>query len=236
MRLAWPLLLAGLALPALALESVPGDFSSMPIGTEFTDGWQVLALRDTKPTQFSLVEDAGVPVVRVQADAAGGSLLRPIRWDPAGHPRLQWRWRVDRVVAQGDIHSKDGDDFAARLYVMFDYPTERLSFADRAKLAIARWIYGDQVPAAALCYVWDNHAEVGTRAWNAYTDRVRMIVLRNATSGVGDWMLEQRDLVADYREAFGETPPPVSGIAIAADTDQTGETVTAWFGDISISD
>ena len=63
-----------------------------------------------------------------------------------------------------------------------------------------------------------------------------MIVLRNATSGVGDWADEQRDLVADYREAFGEAPSPVSGIAIAADTDQTGETVTAWFGDISISD
>ncbi len=236
MRLAWPFLLAGLAAPALALESVPGHFSGMPLGAEFTDGWQLLALRDIKPTQFRLVEDAGVPVVRAQADAAGGSLLRSIRWDTAGHPRLQWRWRVDRVVAQGDIHSKDGDDFAARLYVMFDYPTERLSFAERAKLSIARWIYGDQVPAAALCYVWDNQAAVGTRAWNAYTDRVRMIVLRNATSGVGDWMLEQRDLVADYREAFGEAPPPVSGIAIAADTDQTGETVTAWFGDISISE
>ncbi len=236
MRLAWPLLLTGLALPALALEPVPGHFSSMPIGAEFADGWQVQALRDVKPTEFRLVEDAGVPVVHAQADAAGGSLLRSIRWDTAGHPQLQWRWRVNRVVAQGDIRSKDGDDFAARLYVMFDYPTESLSFADRAKLAIARWIYGDQVPAAALCYVWDNRAAVGTRVWNAYTDRVRMIVLRNATSGVGDWVDEQRDLVADYREAFGGAPPPVSGIAIAADTDQTGETVTAWFGDIRISE
>lgn len=235
MRSVW-LLLLGLALPALALDSVPGYFSRMPIGDDFVDGWQLLTLRDTKPTQFRLVEDAGVSVVRAHADASGGSLLRAIRWDTAGHPRLQWRWRIDRVVAQGDIHSKGGDDFTARLYVMFDYPSERLSFADRAKLTIARWIYGEEVPAAALCYVWDNHAAVGTRVWNAYTDRVRMIVLRNATSGVGDWADEQRDLVADYREAFGEAPPPVSGIAIAADTDQTGETVTAWFGDIRISE
>ena len=235
MRSVW-LLLLGLALPALALDSVPGYFSRMPIGDDFVDGWQLLTLRDTKPTQFRLVEDAGVSVVRAHADASGGSLLRAIRWDTAGHPRLQWRWRIDRVVAQGDIHSKGGDDFTARLYVMFDYPSERLSFADRAKLTIARWIYGEEVPAAALCYVWDNHAAVGTRVWNAYTDRVRMIVLRNATSGVGDWADEQRDLVADYREAFGEAPSPVSGIAIAADTDQTGETVTAWFGDIRISE
>ncbi len=235
MRSVW-LLLLGLALPALALDSVPGYFSRMPIGDDFVDGWQLLTLRDTKPTQFRLVEDAGVSVVRAHADASGGSLLRAIRWDTAGHPRLQWRWRIDRVVAQGDIHSKGGDDFTARLYVMFDYPSGRLSFADRAKLTIARWIYGEEVPAAALCYVWDNHAAVGTRVWNAYTDRVRMIVLRNATSGVGDWADEQRDLVADYREAFGEAPSPVSGIAIAADTDQTGETVTAWFGDIRISE
>ena len=42
------------------------------------------------------------------------------------------------------------------------------------------------------------------------------------------------DLAADFRTAFGDVKPRVTGIAIAADTDQTGETVTAWFGDIRI--
>ena len=59
-----------------------------------------------------------------------------------------------------------------------------------------------------------------------------MIVLRNADSGVGDWADEKRDLAVDFRAAFGDVAPVVTGIAIAADTDQTGESATAWFGDI----
>jgi hypothetical protein len=48
-------------------------------------------------------------------------------------------------------------------------------------------------------------------------------------------MEERRDLEADFRAAFGsregKAPPPVTGIAAGNDTDQTGESVTAWFGD-----
>jgi pyruvate/2-oxoacid:ferredoxin oxidoreductase beta subunit len=59
-----------------------------------------------------------------------------------------------------------------------------------------------------------------------------MIVLRNATDSVGNWVEEKRNLAADFRAAFGDVAPVVTGVAIAADTDQTGESVTAWFGDI----
>ena len=52
--------------------------------------------------------------------------------------RLGWRWRIDRVIEQSDIATKQGDDFAARLYVFFDYPIERLSLVERTKLNLAR--------------------------------------------------------------------------------------------------
>ena len=111
---------------------------------------------------------------------------------------------------------------------------DRLSLVDRTKLRVARWWYGDQVPAAALCYVWANQEQVGTTTGNAYTSRVVAVVLRNAQSAVGDWVDEKRNLAADFRAAFGDVTPTVTGIAIAADTDQTGESVTAWFGDIRL--
>jgi hypothetical protein len=38
--------------------------------------------------------------------------------------------------------------------------------------------------------------------------------------------------VADYRAAFGEDPPPINGVAIMTDTDNTGESATAYYGDI----
>jgi len=46
---------------------------------------------------------------------------------------------------------------------------------------------------------------------------------------------EERDVAADSRAAFGEEPPRISGIAIAADTDQTGKNVRAWFADIAFT-
>jgi hypothetical protein len=42
----------------------------------------------------------------------------------------------------------------------------------------------------------------------------------------------QRNLLDDYRQAFGEEPPNVGAIAIMTDTDNTGETAVAWYGDI----
>jgi hypothetical protein len=219
---------------ATASESTVGTFSAMSTAGGFEDGWTPTPLNDVNPTQFTLVEDNGQVVVQAVANNAAASLIKEVRHDASEEPWLSWRWRIDRVVENSDITSKQGDDFAARLYVFFDYPLDRLSLVDRTKLRAARWWYGEQVPAASLCYVWANQERTGTTAWNAYTSRVRVIVLRNAQSAVGDWVDEKRNLAADFRTAFGDVKPIVTGIAIAADTDQTGETVTAWFGDIRI--
>ena len=207
----------------------------MSIGDSFADGWTVTTLKDVNPTRFDLVNDGGNVVVRATADNAAASLARTLRRELSVEPSLSWRWRIDRVVEKSDIDTKQGDDFAARLYVFFDFPLDRLSLVERTTLRLARWWYGDHVPAAALCYVWANGEPPGTTIWNAYTSRARMIVLRNADSGVGDWAIEKRDLAVDFRNAFGDVPPVVTGIAIAADTDQTGESVTAWFGDIELT-
>ncbi len=226
------LLLAGTLGGVAATLAAPGAFSAMPAGGAFADGWSVTTLPDIAPTRYTLSDDGGRTVVRADATGSAASLIRSVRWDAAAQPWLDWRWRVDRVVADSDITTKQGDDFAARLYVFFDFPFDELSLFERTKLRVARWLYGEQVPAAALCYVWANREPPGTTAWNAYTSRVRMVVLRNADDAVGEWTDERRDLAADFRAAFGDVPPVVTGLAIAADTDQTGERVTAWFGDI----
>ena len=60
----------------------------------------------------------------------------------------------------------------------------------------------------------------------------RAIVLRSGEQGAGRWQSEARDLQADFRAAFGEPAPRVSGVSLSADTDNTGERVEARFGDI----
>lgn len=69
---------------------------------------------------------------------------------------------------------------------------------------------------------------------NAYTDKTMMIAVNSGPSQVGEWVTVTRDLVADYRQAFGEEPPAIVGVAIMTDADNTGEQATAWYGDLTL--
>jgi hypothetical protein len=239
LRLSIVLLLAsglGLGAAARAAEVLVGPFSSSRPDGAFPPGWRIARLPGVTPTRFSLTELDGSTVVQMDAADAGASLYRPVRVDPTRTPVLRWRWRVGNLIQGADLRRKSGDDLPVRLYVMFDYDLERLSLVDRAKILLARSVAGEAVPAAALCYVWDGDLPEGTALWNAYTDRVWMIVSESGPGRVGQWVTEERDVAADFRAAFGEEPPPISGVAIAADTDQTGATVRAWVGDIRFAD
>jgi hypothetical protein len=231
-----PILITLLLVCAIANADEPvGPFSKGTAGEALPSGWRLAKLPGVKATRFELVDSDGVVALRMDAADAGAALFRPVRIDPARAPILRWRWRVDNLIQTADIRRKDGDDLPARLYVMFDYPLERLSLIERGKIQLARAVAGDMVPAAAICYVWDGNLPAGTSLWNAYTDRVRVVVVESGSGRLGQWVEEQRDVAADFRAAFGEEPPPISGIAVGADTDQTGETVRAWFGDIGFS-
>ena len=224
------------ATPVLVAADAPtlAPFSAASPGSSLPAGWTERFIRRVARSQLSLVADAGSTVLEVRSENAAGLAAHAMRAEIAAAPILAWRWKVDRVVAGGDLSRRAGDDYAARVYVFFDVPDGDLSLADRLKLRFARLLHGDDVPAAALCYVWDNRHPVGTRAWNAYTDRVRMVVLQSGTARAGQWVEERRDVAADYREAFGtdRRVPPVSGVGLGNDTDQTGEIAVARFGDV----
>jgi len=226
-------LLAWAAPPAIAQ---PAAFSRSAPGAALPAPWRPLTLPRLNAPEVALVDDGGVTVLRSRAAAAAGTVAQDLDADPAVRPVLAWRWKVDRVVAGADLARKSGDDFAARVYVFFDVPVETLPWTARARALVARAVWGEKLPTAAICYVWDNRHPPGISAWNPYTDRVRTVVLRSGAPGA--WAEESRDLAADFRAAFGAQwsgpVPRVTGIAIGNDTDQTGETVTAWFGDFRL--
>ena len=211
-------------------------FSRAAPGDALPAGWRPLHLPRIAPPEVRLVRDDGATVLRSRAVSAGGTVAHALDSLPADRPILSWRWKVDRVVERANLAEKSGDDFAARVYVFYDVPVETLSFGARVKALVARAVWGESLPTAAICYVWDNRHPPGTAVWNPYTDRVRTVVLRSGSPGA--WTQEGRDLEADFRAAFGAQwtgpVPRVTGIAIGNDTDQTGETATAWFGDFSL--
>jgi hypothetical protein len=211
-------------------------FSSLAPGSSLP-GWDDVRLQGIKPNTSMLVADEGVTVLRIRSEASAGTLVHPA--GRATRPgTLSWRWKVDHVVEAADMTRKGGDDFAARVYVFFDVPVEDLTFIRALRIRIARAIYGRDVPTAAICYVWDNRHPRETTMPNPYTERVRMIVLETGGARAGSWVEETRDLSSDYRRAFdlpaGASVPPLKGVGVGADTDQTGDSVTAWFGDFRV--
>ncbi|HSD43721.1 MAG TPA: DUF3047 domain-containing protein [Burkholderiales bacterium] len=218
---------------AVAAPVEVGVFSQAQPGAALPAGWQPLAFpRIERHTTYRLVADEGTTVVRADADASASGLTRRIDVDPKSHPLLAWRWKIAGVVEKADATRKEGDDYAARIYVAFKYDPARVSWFNRAKYALIKLIYGEYPPHAGINYVWDNRLAPGTFLPNAYADRVRMIVVRSGDAAAKRWVADERNVLEDYRRAFDEEPPPVSGVAIMTDTDDTGSRATAWYGDV----
>jgi len=211
-------------------------FSSARPGSPLPPGWSERHVQRAAPVRFALVDDGGSTVLEAASAHAAGAVVHPVPMDTSATPWLAWRWKIDRVVSKARMESRDGDDFAARIYVFFDVPLDSLPFGTRWKIRLARLVYGESLPTAALCYVWDNSHPPGTTAWNPYTNRVRMIVLESGEANAGRWVDERRDVAADFRAAFGSqwtgAVPRVTGVGAGNDTDQTGERVVARFGDL----
>lgn len=222
---------------ALAADPAIAPFSASLPGPKLPPFWHEQYLPRVKTSDVTLVDDEGRTVLEIRSRNSAGAAIHRVR-EPAQGARLSWRWKVDRVVASADMETRDGDDFAARVYVFFDVPIQAIPLADRVKVRLARWLYGQELPTAALCYVWDNKHAPGTARWSPYTNRVRVIVLESGAADAGKWREARRDVGADFRAAFGaqwKGPlPAVSGVAVGNDTDQTGEAATAWFGDVRL--
>lgn len=61
-----------------------------------------------------------------------------------------------------------------------------------------------------------------------------MIAVKSGSVHVGQWVVERRDILKDYRRIFGQDPPKAGAIAIMTDTDNTGEKAVAYYGPMRI--
>lgn len=209
-----------------------GHFSTMDPSTGFSDGWQSVSMASSwKKTDYTLVRtDRGV-VVRAVSDAGVSALGRRCNIDLTEYPILEWSWKAENIVESGRAGVKGKHDFPARIYIDFDY--EGLSLYRRLKLLTLRVLGFDAVPTRSISYAWVNHVPVGAVVRSPYVEWLRQVAVQSGTTHVGTWVTERRNVLEDYRRIFGEDPPPVKGISIMTNSRHTGETVTAYYGDIT---
>jgi len=228
-------LVAGIVVAEVPALLEVGKFSSASVGQALPDGWKPLTFKKIpKQTAYELIKDGDAVVVKAVSDASASGLTKAVNIDPKEYPIVRWRWKVENVLKHSDVTRKDGDDYPARLYITFAYDPDKVSLGKKLKFKTGQALFGD-IPIGALNYIWDTNTPIGTIVENAYTDFAQMVVVESGMQKIGQWVSEERNIYVDYKQAFGEEPPLMNGVAIMTDTDNTKEQATAYYGDIQFA-
>ncbi len=200
--------------------------------------WRTVGLMGKKKpvTEFRIVPLDGQAVLSVRTAKSYGTLVHVLPGNvPGASTTLAWSWRLDEPLVGTDLRQKAGDDAALKVCALFDLPLERLGLMERNLLRWARALSGEALPAAVLCYVWDTHLPSGTVLTNAYTARLRYVVVSAADAPLGQWVNQRRNLQQDFLRAFGKespTVPPLVAVVVGADADNTAGTSQGYLRDL----
>ena len=192
----------------VAEQVIVGKFSESGL-----NGWQEKSFKGH--TDYHLINVNKSKVVEATSHGAASGLVRKISFSPYQYPLLRWSWKVAETIPKGDERTKGGDDYAARVYVVF----------------AGKYFWQTK----AINYIWANTLQKEDVIANAYTSNAMMVAVQSGNEYAGEWIMEERDLVADYQQLFGTSPGQATAIAIMTDTDNTGSSITAWYGDITLS-
>lgn len=214
----WQLyLLAGL-ISGFCLAADAGELQRLDVG-QFSGGqladWQEKRFSDE--TRYAFTELDGKRVLRARSDGSASGLYRKQRIDLHRYPFLNWVWRVENRLDTKNEQAKSGDDYAARIYVVVSG-------------GVFFW------KTRALNYVWANASEKQSVWPNAFAgSNAMMMALRSSQDDVSEWYTEKRNVLQDLKAIFGEDIRYVDAVALMTDTDNSGGSVTAYYGDIFFS-
>ncbi|MCQ1061202.1 DUF3047 domain-containing protein [Photobacterium sp. ZSDE20] len=208
------------SLSAFATVELPiAEFEHEALGT-----WKVKHFQGR--TQYVQVRLEGQRVLKATSNNSATLLSKPIRIDLVETPYLNWSWRVENQLKGLNETTKDGDDYAARIYLAIG--TKLLSSSSKA-----------------INYVWSSNQPRFSRWSNAFAgEKVQMIAIRGEADSVSQWQSEKRNVYQDFINMFGdkgseqanrEAYRDLNGIAIMTDTDNSDQAVTAYYGDIFFS-
>ena len=193
--------------PAFGEDLTLGNFSAGDLA-----GWNPKIFKGE--TTYTLVVDGNVRVLKAHSRAAASGMYKEVTLNPRKFPVLRWSWKIGGTIPSGNERTKEGDDYAARVYLVFP----RTLF----------W------KTKAINYIWANTLPKGEALPNAYTANAMMVAVESGNEKAGMWVTEERNVYEDYRRLFGEEPPEIGAVALMTDTDNTGGEATAYYGDITL--
>ena len=206
-------LVPGLLLVLLLCAGAAAMFVDLPsLSAPGHPGWKEKEFAGR--TTYTPLPEAGLLMADSRGAASG--LFHEKTVDLRRTPWLNWSWKVENVLSGVDERAKSGDDYPARIYVV-------------AKGGLAFW------KTRALSYVWSSTEPKGTVWPNAFTANAAMIAVQSGSARLGELVTEKRNIREDWKKAFGEDIAEIDAVAIMTDTDNSGQSARAWYGQPSFS-
>ncbi len=234
------LLLAGCAAlpPAPAVDGPVDAVGRSPWARQSagaTEGaWIHQAFPGKKPTSFRYVRVDDRDAIAVHAHASASMLRNDLRLEPQDLGSLRFSWKVPALLEGADLASRDRDDAAVRLVLVFEGDRSRFSARDAALSELVRALTGEELPYATLMYVWCNQRAPGTVIRSPRTERIRKLVVESGPGRLDRWLDYERDIRADYQKVFGEAPGALVGVGLMTDSDNTRAQARAWYGPVTL--
>lgn len=184
------------------------NFSSFKAGS-FPKGWES---RGGEGSDIYRIRSNNETYLEASAVNSAVTIAKKFTYDIKEYPFLQWQWRV-LVLPQGaDERFKQTGDSAAAIYVIFK----------------------GRLRPDNLKYVWSASLPLGTKTESPYNSKTKIMVLRNQSSPLGEWVSEYVNVYADYKKLFGREPKPVQAIGLMSDSDNTKSRAIAHYKGIMI--
>ena len=208
------LLLSILICPALQAQEITipiSNFSSPQL-----NDWQQKSFKGE--TQYQIISIDKLVALQAKSTAAASSLYKEIRIDLHKTPYLNWSWRIDKKLAINNEQSKQGDDFAARIYLISEN----------------KWFFWK---SKAINYVWTNNTAKNTVWPNPFAGKnVMMLAVRSSDDPTKQWHTEKRNVLNDLKNIFGEDIRYIDAIAIMSDTDNSSGSALSYYANLYFSE
>ncbi len=208
------LLLLILICPTLQAQEITipiSNFSSLQL-----NDWQKKSFKGE--TQYQIVSIDKQSALQATSTSSASSLYKKIAIDLHKTPYLHWSWRIDKKLTINNEQSKQGDDFAARIYLVSEN----------------QWFFWQ---SKAINYVW-THGIAKNRVWpNPFAGKnVMMLAIRSGDDPTQQWHTEKRNVLKDLKNIFNEDIRYIDVVAIMSDTDNSSGSALSYYADLYFSE
>ena len=188
---------------------VVDDFASYDKDT-FPEGWKS---RGGEGSEVYRVRSNHEPYLEANAKNSAVTIAKKFEYDLAEYPYLSWQWRAIELPKGGDERYKNTGDSAAAIYVIFE----------------------GRFRPKSIKYVWSASLPIGTTTESPYNSKTKVVVVRNQSSPMAQWVSERVNVYTDYQRLFGSETESVQAIGLMSDSDNTQSTAIADYKVIMIS-